>query len=620
MVSQVPGAAVTANEQFFDALVRHQIGLLRMTGKVQNDVARLLDKTETAMADRIKSRLSGRRGLNTPADVQRMQSLLKSIRATRLKAWKKVTAVWVRELREISKAEPLFLDAALKTVLPVTVETTLPATALLETIATSKPFHGKLLRSWARNVAAADLARISDEVRIGMVLGESNQAIARRVVGTKALQGADGATAATRRQAMAVTRTAVNAISNQSKRAFYEANKKLFSEELYVATLDSRTTPICSSLDGERFPVGQGPIPPLHIQCRSLRIAILDDKTLGARPMKPTTERGLLREYTKGNGLRSTTTRAGLPRGHKGAFDKFSRRRVREQIGRVPAKVTYQEWLTRQSAAFQQDVLGKTRARLFRRGGLTLDKFVDAKGRRFTLAELARSDKAAFQQAGLLPKTRVPAKTKVAAAPRATAAEVVKRQELAKEWMGGDKIVKPAAERIRTQLRRVEGKDFGLNDVEVSAIGQYSRSSYETVNQVLRNKGVISPKFQGYMDTINDGLAKMPVHKGMVFRGVGLKNVEAIAKQYKVGRVVSEPAFLSTTSSKNVSKLFANSVEESASKQMMFAIKSKTGAQIKGLANPDEFEVLFRPNTRFRVLEVTKSPAGTTFVTMEEVL
>ena len=403
--TQLPGGTKTINEEFFDALVRHQVGLLRLSGSIKNDVIALLDATEQDLADKIISRLAGHRGLNTPADVRRMQTLLKSLRATRLPAWDKINAIWVKELREIAKMEPPFVDRALKTVVPVVLETTLPSNALLRSIVATKPFQGKTLRGWASNVRRADITRIEDQIKIGMVQGESNVTIARRVVGTKILKGKDGVTEITRRQADAVTRTAVNAIANQAKQAYYQENSHLFTEELYTATLDSRTTPICQSLDGQKFPIGEGPIPPVHIRCRSLRVAIIDGNVIGQRPARNFTEPQIVREFAKQEGLPSSLTRrANLPRGTKGTFDTFKARRIRELTGRVPAKVSYQDWLDRQPAAFQDDVLGKTKGALFRRGDLKLTKFVNKSGDSVTLSQLARTEAQAFRDAGLNPE------------------------------------------------------------------------------------------------------------------------------------------------------------------------------------------------------------------------
>ena len=69
--------------------------------------------------------------------------------------------------------------------------------------------------------------------------------------------------------------------------------------------------------------------------------------------------------------------------------------------GQVPASTTFQQWLKGKPAEFQDEVLGSTKGRLFRNGGLTLDRFVDSKGRAYNLDELRKRDAAAFDRAGL---------------------------------------------------------------------------------------------------------------------------------------------------------------------------------------------------------------------------
>lgn len=385
------------NEQWLDAMIRHQIGLLRLSGSIRNRILKLLDETERDVKAEIERRLS--RSMST-----RSQELtIKAIRAIRNDAWKKSAEVWREEMLELVREEPQFLATAMQTVAPVKLIAALPAVDSLRALIAHHPFEGRVLRDWSRQVARADLRRIEQGIRIGIVQGETPQQIARRVVGTVQQRGKDGLTEISRRNATAITRTAVNSFSNAAKRLFYQANSDLFSEEIYVATLDSRTTPVCRSLDGKTFPIGKGPIPPLHWNCRSLRVASFDGEAFGLRPAKPVTQQQLLREYSKRHSLGRITSRDALPRGHKGAFYTFSRGRIRELTGQVDARVTYQEWLGRQSRDFQDDVLGPTRGRLFRRGGLTLDKFVNRQGDEITLAQLARRDAAAFRAAGLDP-------------------------------------------------------------------------------------------------------------------------------------------------------------------------------------------------------------------------
>lgn len=69
--------------------------------------------------------------------------------------------------------------------------------------------------------------------------------------------------------------------------------------------------------------------------------------------------------------------------------------------GQVPESTTYQTWLQRQPASVQDEVLGATRGALFRRGGLTLDRFVDMSGRQYTIQELRRRDADAFAAANV---------------------------------------------------------------------------------------------------------------------------------------------------------------------------------------------------------------------------
>jgi hypothetical protein len=56
--------------------------------------------------------------------------------------------------------------------------------------------------------------------------------------------------------------------------------------------------------------------------------------------------------------------------------------------GPVSADLNYNDWLKKQSKSFQVDVLGETKTDLFRKGGLTMDKFVNNKGQELTLDQL----------------------------------------------------------------------------------------------------------------------------------------------------------------------------------------------------------------------------------------
>lgn len=394
----------TANEVLLDAMIRHQTYLLRYSGMVRNRIFAVLDKTEEDLADLIRKKLAGTTGLSTPVELRRMQALLKSLETMRRAAWGEATDMLVKEMVDLSYQEPMLVQGLLAASAPVVIETVLPAARLLRSIVLAKPFEGRLLKDWAKSMEAEDIRRMHSAIQLGMVAGETTDKIVARVVGTTQLRGADGVTELTRRQVTAITRTAIQHVANNARNEFFRENAAVVAEEHFVATLDSRTTPVCRANDGKRFPVGKGPIPPLHIACRSLRVAAFDSEYLGERPAKPVTEKMLLREFAAQENIDKVSSRADLPRGYKASYDAFARKRVRELTGRVSANETYQTWLKRQSREYQDDTLGVTKAKLFRDGGLTLDKFVAANGTELNLSQLAKKHADAFRAAKLDPE------------------------------------------------------------------------------------------------------------------------------------------------------------------------------------------------------------------------
>lgn len=395
--------ALTMNEQFFDAMVRHQIYLLRYSGTVRNKVNSILNKTESDIQDKITSKLLNNKGLDT-AGYRKLQALQEYIKTVRYKAWDEIDEYWYEQAIELAKKEPVLTLAALKTTSPVILDLILPPPGLLKAMVETKPMQGKTLKEWSKNIRQADLSRITDQIKIGMVQGETSSAIARRVVGTAALKGTDGVTQITRNNAEAITRTIINDISNSARSIFYQENSDFFDEELFVATLDSRTTPVCRANDGKKYPLGVGPQPPLHMSCRSLRVAIIGPDALGTRPMRNFTEKQLLREFSDQYGFDVVTDRDMLQYGTKGSFDAYAAKRMRQLTGTTPANVNYQTWLERQSPEMQDDILGKTKGKLFRDGKLPLEKYVDRAGDELTLARLAATEKKAFIDAGLDPE------------------------------------------------------------------------------------------------------------------------------------------------------------------------------------------------------------------------
>lgn len=225
---------------------------------------------------------------------------------------------------------------------------------------------GDLLEPWLRRFSDTETRRVSNAVRQGHSQGVTNQDLVRRIVGTKANNFKDGLTQTTRRNASTVVRTSVQHVASSARQEVWEANKDVVKRYQFLATLDRSTSRICRTLDNQEFEFGEGPIPPVHPNCRSTTIPILDDK-----------------------------------------FSFLSKGRTRSgEQGPVDADQSYYDWLNGQDEATQIEVLGESRAKLFRDGGLTAEQFRELQFDKnfvpLTLPQMQEIEPEAFRRAGIL--------------------------------------------------------------------------------------------------------------------------------------------------------------------------------------------------------------------------
>lgn len=201
----------------------------------------------------------------------------------------------------------------------------------------------------------AEVARLVNGVKMGFVQGKTTRQIVKEVVSTGGLADVS------RRNAATVIRTALNHVSTQARETVYKKNSDIIERYEWVSTLDSRTSTICRSRDGQKYEIGKGPLPPAHPNCRSATAPVISD------------------EYD--------FLDAGAKRAARGA----------EGGTQVDASTTYYDFLKQQPAWFQDEALGPTRGKIFRNSGISPEEFrvisVDGFGRPLTLNEMADLDK-----------------------------------------------------------------------------------------------------------------------------------------------------------------------------------------------------------------------------------
>ena len=239
--------------------------------------------------------------------------------------------------------------------------------------------NGKVLAKSFRGLAESQADLFAKTVRNGLLTGESTDKLARRLKGrlkfgdlgplsVRQLAQAGGElTTVANNQVMAMVRTSINQVANASSQQVYEANQDVTKRYRYVATLDSRTSPICRSLDGKEFDYGKGPTPPQHFNCRSTTVPVIDYKGLGIEPPPP-------------SDLRRPNTAFGPSRSTRNDT--------------VPSNQTYGEWLEKQPKAVKVDVLGASKVSFFesrvKKVGPTqaIRDFVSQDGSELTLDQL----------------------------------------------------------------------------------------------------------------------------------------------------------------------------------------------------------------------------------------
>lgn len=125
---------------------------------------------------------------------------------------------------------------------------------------------GQLLTTFLEGWTDKQVSDLTGVIRRGYFEGRTTDQILRDLRGTKALQFNDGALALTNRSAQAVIKTTIQDAATKARMETLRENK-VVTGVIWVSTLDDRTSAICQSLDGRRFPVDSGPRPPAHINC-----------------------------------------------------------------------------------------------------------------------------------------------------------------------------------------------------------------------------------------------------------------------------------------------------------------------------------------------------------------
>lgn len=341
-----------------DLAIERQLDLNRYIGSVQNDIAKLLKD----IVHEVEGKL---RGDLTEYNQRRLERLLSEIKVYVSEEYGLFFEDFEADLIRLAQDETRWVASSMNQTVGSSLLTVLPSADALKTLVRKDLLQGAPLEAWFKEQSRDVQFRITNAIRQGVAQGETNGQIMARLKGIEGRMASGQVIPIVGRNLEALTRTAVQSVTNKVRNNVYESNTDIVKALQQVSTLDSRTSVLCISYSGKTWDVKtKEPIDhnlpfnggtPRHWNCRSVTIPVT----------KSFRELGLDVDDFQ------PSTRAAID-------------------GQVAADQTFEQFLERKGKEFQDRTLGAGRADLWREGKITLTQLLDARGRPLTLTELRR--------------------------------------------------------------------------------------------------------------------------------------------------------------------------------------------------------------------------------------
>ena len=341
------------NPKLLDKIIRFQVDLRRLEASERKKIEKIVRQIEKG----VLARLSGDEVATF--NKRKLSALLMSVAEPVSDAFAQMQESTNETLAGVTKLQIKTAAADINDVF-IGYNAALPSAAVVSGLTATAPINGGPLTDWWAKQESDTIFKFSSAIRQGMVLGENNQQIVRRIVGTRAQPGLLDIT---RNNANALVHTAVQTVSNNARQAVYEQNSDVIQAFSWFTAMDSHVCPQCMALSGREWkndkgntPMGhsvQFQLPPIHFNDRCVLLPVTKTfKQLGLKLPE-------------------------LPPGERAS-----------SLGPISADTTFDQYLQRVSKTQQDEMLGKGRADLFREGKISLNQLLDGQGRELTLKEL----------------------------------------------------------------------------------------------------------------------------------------------------------------------------------------------------------------------------------------
>ena len=354
------------NVDIMNMLLRHQHFVRAYENSIlRTEILPILLRAKIDMERRLRS-FGKQKGLNnlsklTKYEKKLLEQKIKEIDLVIKQANDKISGALDKNLSKFAKEVEKINIGFINNALPIAISLNrIPIERLKYII--DQPLGGKKYAKRLEDNYKQAVNIIKREIAIGIASGKSMKQVSNKLVGIgKSLGGLVGEVLTHRAEMIA--RSEIMRVSNAVNDSIFKANDDIVKGVMWLATLDLRTCPECSALDGQQYFYEKNQKPPerpLHPQCRCIVTPILKSwKELGAKS-------SIAKKLD--------------------ALDPGARASM---TGYVPAKVRYADWFNAQPDKFKMDVLGHKRFKIYKTKKLTYDQMVK-NGRWITLKDLSK--------------------------------------------------------------------------------------------------------------------------------------------------------------------------------------------------------------------------------------
>jgi SPP1 gp7 family putative phage head morphogenesis protein len=358
--ADAPAGSASANQTLVDLYIERAVDLLRLEAGTRDKVLVFLDELQPELVGLI-ARIDPT-GVGAAAQGARLSRLLTEVRSSVKGTYRDISTLMAREIREVVDVEATWTASAINSSIGIDFADAGITRESLANLVSDVLIQGAPSKEWWSRQAGGLAQAFADQMRQGIVLGESNADLVARLRGKT---GVRGIMDISKSSAERIVRSSVQTAANVGRASTYANNADIITDVQWHATLDTRTSIMCLARDGHKYtndadhaPKDDGPpwdVGPgaLHWNCRSTSIPVLASwESLGIDAAEV-----------------PDTTRASMD-------------------GQVAATTTFTTWLAKQSAARQDTILGAGKAQLYRDGKIAVRDLLDQNGRPLTTEQL----------------------------------------------------------------------------------------------------------------------------------------------------------------------------------------------------------------------------------------